>query len=967
VEKEEDMPQISLAEYRHRIEEQIENGHIDEAIAHCRHVLTHYPRYLPAYKLLAHACLEKGDFSHAIHFFQCVLSADIEDADAWINLALLTEDLGETRQAIWLLERAFEVAPGNTRVRELLRQLYVQRDGAERTRIKLTPIALARLYARGGFYHRAIHELEKMLQESASLPRLQIATLEASLAQALWNTEDRTSLADQVCQSLLDKVPFSLQANLILGEIRASSGRHQESEPYLQVARMLDPEGELAHELLGHRSPLPLQEVEITYLEYQVPVVKETQPVAPEAEDTSWLDHIGESVEPLDLEDEHQAPEWIKNWTESAALMPAAADETAGEDIPELESQGMPSSEEPFQDTAEVPEWLLEVQRESAVPDTDEGTPDWLQDLTQEAEDKSDLALADQLPDWLQELGEKETAETSLKTEDQPTLQGDLPDWLLDLSETEGLGTEAVLATSEHKEVDQPQEQRTVPPPDTVRPEKTTRPLRAPTPLEDAAQAKQAEELPQWFDELRQEAETAVPGEPDKETAFMPAAEPSTHDEVPDWLRELSDEGEIETPGTPGTEKPTPVAPMIASAADGVSHVRAEAPLTKSAAENLPNWLRELEAEISGVESPAPVFQASEPKGPAEPPPVMPPEPVERAALVPEALSETEEIDWLVDLDEMAAPDEMAEAALEPAPADAIPDWLQELDRADEQLEAETEAELEEIEEAELEPMPDDELPDWLQELRAESDFAEALLPAEPEVADLVLEEESELEPTLDQELPDWLQQLRPAEESQPEQAAPLAKETEPVLAAEQAEPEIASIDETIPAPPDEMEDMEWLRELEEATIAEAPQAEPEAPVPVPPSVQAPEAEPVTEEAPIARAVPPAPAPVTAPLQPATVERPAEKAPVPQAQDAETRLTLARTRLSENALDESAQEYERLVQEPDMAGELTEELEEAVRTHPDHHALQRVLGDAYMRTGRLQKALEAYRQALKKL
>ena len=146
------MLQVSLAEYRRRIAEQIENGHIDEAIAHSRHVLAHHPRYLSVYKLLAHACLEKGDFSHANHFFQCVLSADLEDADAWINLALLAKDLGETQQAIWFLERAFEVAPGNTRVREMLRQLYVQRDGAERTRIKLTPTALARLYAKGGFY-----------------------------------------------------------------------------------------------------------------------------------------------------------------------------------------------------------------------------------------------------------------------------------------------------------------------------------------------------------------------------------------------------------------------------------------------------------------------------------------------------------------------------------------------------------------------------------------------------------------------------------------------------------------------------------------------------------------------------------------------------------------------------------------------------------------------------------------------
>lgn len=928
------MPQVSsyrLAEYRHRITEQIERGHIEEAIAHCRHILAHYPRYLSAYKLLAHACLEKGDFSYANHFFQCVLSADLEDTDAWINLALLTEDLGETQQAIWFLERAFELDPGSTRVRDMLRQLYVQRDGAERTRIKLTPTALARMYAKSGFYQRAIRELEKMLHESANVPRLQVATLEVSLAQALWNSRDRVPLADQVCQSLLAKVPYSLQGNLILGDIRASAGRHQESESHLQVARMLDPEGELAHELFGHRSPLPMQEVKIPYLEYKAPQIEEAQAVAIETEDTSWLDRIGISEEPLDLEDEQAAPAWIKNWAENKALMPTTLDQAPlSVDRPGTELESAPSGVESAQDMAQVPDWLLEVQQKSATPDTDQELPDWLQDVSGKVEDEIDLEAAEQLPDWLQELDTREQVETSLETDEQPTLQGDLPEWLLELSQAEDLEAETTLSVAEDKWTDWPQEQRGPYKPGQIEPEKTTRPLRAPTSQEDAVQPEQVQTLPQWFDERRQEAAAAAPTEPVKETAFMPAAEPPTHDEVPDWLRELSDEGETKMPETPTAEKAKRTAPLATAAAAGLVRHTAdqEKPPSKVAAEDLPNWLQELEAEISG-KTPTPGAQILATEKPA-PPPVTP--------------AKTIEVEG-------------------PGPT--------------KRPEHETKDELEGIAEAEsaLEPMPDDELPDWLQELRADAfqradaALAETWTAAGQEADEFAAVEESPLEPTPEEQLPDWLQFLRPAGEPQPDRAVSLEKEPEPVPPATPAEWQAQRIDEITPAPSDEMEDMEWLRELEETVVAETAQTEPERVVPISPISQAlPETEQAVEEPTIARVEPPALATAKTPPEATAVEPlPVEEAPVPQAQDAETRLALARARLSESALDDSAQEYERLVQEPDLAGELVEELEEAVQAHPDHHALQRVLGDAYMRTGKLQKALQAYRQALSKL
>jgi cytochrome c-type biogenesis protein CcmH/NrfG len=84
-------------------------------------------------------------------------------------------------------------------------------------------------------------------------------------------------------------------------------------------------------------------------------------------------------------------------------------------------------------------------------------------------------------------------------------------------------------------------------------------------------------------------------------------------------------------------------------------------------------------------------------------------------------------------------------------------------------------------------------------------------------------------------------------------------------------------------------------------------------------------------------------------------------------EDTETRLSLARAYARQGTLDASLQEYERLAKVPALAETLIQDLVAVIETHPDRSAPRRVLGDAYMRAGRLQKALDAYKEALAKL
>ena len=284
------MPEISLQAYLAEIRQQIRTGEADAAVAHCRHILTHYPMYLPVYKVLGEAYLEKGDYACATHFFQSVLSADPEDADAWVHLSALSDDLGEIEQATWLMERAFEVQPGSAGIRNLLRQLYSRREGVERTRVSLTPGALARLYAAGGFHKRAIEELKTLLADAADLSPLHIAYLEVALARAFWNTQGMAHMAEQVCQSLTEKLPNCLAANLIMSQIRLSAGLETEATPYLKAALAMDPEGRAARDLLGAQSPFPVTEVRVPRFEppAEVEISGELPAVAAEEGSVAW-------------------------------------------------------------------------------------------------------------------------------------------------------------------------------------------------------------------------------------------------------------------------------------------------------------------------------------------------------------------------------------------------------------------------------------------------------------------------------------------------------------------------------------------------------------------------------------------------------------------------------------------------------------------------------------------------------
>jgi tetratricopeptide (TPR) repeat protein len=375
------MNEISLRKYLEQIEGLVEQGHYTQAIAHGKHILKQYPKHVATYRSLGKAMLEAGQDEYATDMFRRVLSADPEDLVAWVGMSEVHNKRGELDAATWCLERAFEMTPDNEIVAEELRRLYGQRDGVEPQRVQLTRAALARLYLKGDLLARAINEFRTLLVEHPDRADLRVA-----LAEALWRNEQRLEAAE-VCQQVLDTLPYCLKANLILGEIWTSSGR-EEGQVYLRRAEALDPENLTAQEFLGTTSPLPAREVQIVPLEY-TPSTEKERP--------SWMAGIEAGfVEGPALAEREAAPFDITTAKEAQIEIPAWLEEGGGEEatapappMPAEMAEEQPAQEVVPTPAEEFPAWLAGI-RERLVEEAPEVTPE-------EEEEE--------VPEWLAGLG----------------------------------------------------------------------------------------------------------------------------------------------------------------------------------------------------------------------------------------------------------------------------------------------------------------------------------------------------------------------------------------------------------------------------------------------------------------------------------------------------------------------------------------------------------------------------------
>src|SRR5512141_2815797 len=207
------MAKVSLRAYNREIETMIDRGQLDEAIAHCHHIFKTFPKHLETYRLLGKAYLEYKRYGDAVDIFTRVLVSVPNDFVANVGMSIIRDEDSKLDDAIWHMERAFEVQPSNPAIQAEMQRLYGRRDGVSPPRIRMTRGALAHMYVQGELYPQAISEIKSVLKEDGGRSDMQ-----ALLARAHYKSGAKNDAVDAAL-SLLQRYPFSLDANRVLVEV----------------------------------------------------------------------------------------------------------------------------------------------------------------------------------------------------------------------------------------------------------------------------------------------------------------------------------------------------------------------------------------------------------------------------------------------------------------------------------------------------------------------------------------------------------------------------------------------------------------------------------------------------------------------------------------------------------------------------------------------------------------------------
>ncbi|MCW4026315.1 MAG: tetratricopeptide repeat protein, partial [Candidatus Bathyarchaeota archaeon] len=846
------MAEISLRAYVKEVDNLVEQEHLDEAIAHCRHILEVYPKHVDTYRVLGKAYLEAKRFGDAADIFQRVLSAVPDDFVAHIGMAIVREDEGNLDAAIWHIERAFETNPANPAIQQELRRLIGRRDGLEPHKVRMTRGALARMYAHGELYPQAIAELISALKDDSDRP-----DLEALLATMYWRSGQDVEAGD-VCNRILDKLPHCREANRILAAILQASNKQEDAKLYHRRLAALDPYAAYVETANIDPQTVDASMVSFAKLEWEpgkpMPAVEPGQPewaaslgvdlgeeepeeaIVPEEEEKpAWLKDLEKPIEPVEAEEiaeplepsaeptpspeptaEAEIPDWMREagWQESTGEAVEAPISFTEEELSALD-EGEPLPEgEPEEEgelaPADIPGWLQDI----APPEPEPTTPEPMGVVEGEIEMGED----EDIPDWLSEMDE-EMAEIQPEMEELPSLEPEVhieepvAEFVEDIVGDETIPEDAELVDEKESaglptwlESETPGATTTIvtwlgdrdtgPPSDEI-----------PEDLEEVLPREPASEI---MEEIKEE----IPSWLADEEVAADAVEPVDEEAAPSWLSEIAETAAQVEDEPVEDVVPEPIEPIVADEA--------------------PSWLSEV-TEIPAEEEPKavaseeiePVEAEEVPSWLAEVADVAAEEIAEPEAAVPEVIEPIEDEEapsWLAGVAEVAAEQEPpsapeeAPSELEPTPAvseDDVPDWLKSISEPGIEPPIEP-TPVEEgpawlegiaVPEAELPseelPIPSPEAPDWLKgiaEPEAEMAHLEEVAPAEdaPDWLDGIAEPEIVGEAT--GEAPQWMQEFTEAAEEEPERIV-----EEPILEVPEGIVDIPEVAEPIIEPEVEM------------------------------------------------------------------------------------------------------------------------------------------------------------------
>jgi len=545
------MISIPLRSYVREIEKHVENGRNDEAIAHCRHILETYPKYTDVYRLLGKAFLESQRYGDAADIFQRVLSSSPDDFVSNVGMSIVREDEGNLDEAIWHMERAFEIQPANTAIQDELRRLYGRRDGVEPPKVRLTRGALARMYFKGELYQQAITEIRTAIAENPKRLDLQI------LLSEVYSKTGQLAEASEIASNVIRKLPYCLIANQIMIKILVGTAREKEGQVFQDRLNQIEPYSAFITPENPTATSVPDHMIKIEKLDWKPgqaigglegqPIwakslgievddkTEEKEEILPKwltgeieeeiEEDTDTddqqavpafsFDVLGEIPPPGELTKvpdnfpspttEEEVPEWMKevDWNETV-------EELKEEESPHDEAMEIPEQDEVEIASAEIPDWLRAMAPSpgpNQFPELEDIDTSWMDEIISASKDKEspdhigikdgiiDFQEQDKLPDWLAIDESESEYGTSDKTSDQ------LPDWMKEESELSDK-FEIYPATEQEGSKE----------------------------LEEAPSA--GDELPEWIFEEHDQGKA-----PTSEVKISPSAQ-----EMPDWLVEIAEQ-----------------------------------------------------------------------------------------------------------------------------------------------------------------------------------------------------------------------------------------------------------------------------------------------------------------------------------------------------------------------------------------------------------------------------------------
>jgi tetratricopeptide (TPR) repeat protein len=437
------MANISLRTYNSEIRNLIDSGDTEAAIEHCHQVLHYYPKHVDTYRLLGEAYLAGKQHNDASDIFQRVLSSIPDDFVSHVGMSVIREEDEKLDEAIWHMERAFEVQPANTTIQGELLRLYGLREGVRPQKVRLTRGALARMYIKGDLYQQAIAEIHAALSEDQNRLDLKILLADVYLKMGQENE------AAEVAGDVLTKLPFCFDANYIMTKFLIDSGRDKEAQIYQDRLEEIDPYASKAIMQNTAVESIPDQAVTVDKLgtapseitEWVVPDVSqesiEIEPVA-----GAMAIHEPDETTPLDTELSERP-------SEAPLIIPIENGE---------------ESEEQIQPTQQI-DWLQEAVDEPALEDDTKpvrvSSVDEIHVESGELEPETPPDELTGIPDWLAELAEEETLEEpAAESEPGGSREDEVPPEHSDTPDTIGIPAEEAPPeiTTEPAPVAQPQE-----------------------------------------------------------------------------------------------------------------------------------------------------------------------------------------------------------------------------------------------------------------------------------------------------------------------------------------------------------------------------------------------------------------------------------------------------------------------------------------------------------------------------